>query len=951
MSTNTRTNSVYILGIEAKDVYLANNLVNPISEGYVSKNKKHYLNALDFSLDLIKMREIYEKVYRNRRFTYTENGKEYTDRAVVIKFNYAYKEYNKASSNIYVKAGYTYNQIKDQFDDNSPLFFIGDELIAIRLGEKCKPVLTNLPEYFAYDKSNECYILVKEPKVVKSKSELRRYLYENGFMCNGIKFVRDKRSSGSSRVGKCMFLDSNLYYQMSQWEKCGLEIDKTKPIDLAAYESYIALPQSSCIDTMELQPENFLVIDDYTSTFEDTVIAVEYEDGELKATRKKGKISNSIFDGESLGDESIFWKYPTRSMLLLRNRFFKTACFKCKLQQWFADNGITDISQLNGFTLAKDIKDIKIVTTPSSIKYLKFGTLQQWFDNLHTVFGIVKHEKPTHYLDGKMVQCHYQLINTLQLTEEEVQKLCEPTLDYIVKIRQDPDILKYHIKYPYDSADTVEPLMTKNEVVLKLMGMNSKFSQTKMYADFRKDLIKSMIDNVKQGHILINGNYSTMLGNGVEMLQHAIGRFNGESVIGKGNIYSKRFPFGKTLIGSRSPHICSGNILLSRNTDNELISKYFDLSNEVVYVNAIGENIQQRLNGCDYDSDTIMLSDNEILINAAKKNYHLFDVPTSFVSAKKTKRYFTAEDKCDLDIKTSVNKIGEIVNLSQYLQSIMWDKIYKDIKRGADSETAIKNQSEVYRDICKLAVLSGIEIDKAKKEFDVNTQKELHKLKAKYTVVIGKGENTKIKKPMFFKMITLNNGYSLNPRHKYEYFNTPMDYLQKLVNRFNFRKYGISNDVIPFSDIIVPSNVHSLPQSYANQCREKANRILNLIKSLYSEIQSLYINYDSKNKEEKEKIRIIANDKKDECAKYINDISLSQYSMYLLIKELDNLSQTRYVSLIFNTIFRTPNQEFFKMVKQCSDNIYEIVEDSNGDIELFGYKYAKMSVNCSIDVI
>ena len=57
-----------------------------------------------------------------------------------------------------------------------------------------------------------------------------------------------------------------------------------------------------------------------------------------------------------------------------------------------------------------------------------------------------------------------------------------------------------------------------------------------------------------------------------------------------------------------------------------------------------------------------------------------------------------------------------------------------------------------------------------------------------------------------------------------------------------------------------------------------------------------------------------------------------------LIKELDNLSQTRYVSLIFNTIFRTPNQEFFKMVKQCSDNIYEIVEDSNGDIELFGYK-------------
>lgn len=350
----------------------------------------------------------------------------------------------------------------------------------------------------------------------------------------------------------------------------------------------------------------------------------------------------------------------------------------------------------------------------------------------------------------------------------------------------------------------------------------------------------------------------------------------------------------------------------------------------------------------DYDSDTIMLSDNEILINAAKKNYHLFDVPTSFVSAKKTKRYFTAEDKCDLDIKTSVNKIGEIVNLSQYLQSIMWDRIHKDIKRGADSETAIKNQSEIYRDICKLAVLSGIEIDKAKKEFDVNTQKELHKLKSKYTILTGKGENTKIKKPIFFKMITLNNGYSLNPKHKYEYFNTPMDYLQKLVNKFNFRKYGISNDVIPFSDIIAPLNAHGLPLSYVKQCKEKSKRILNLIKCLYSEIQNLYINYDNKSKEEKEKIRIIVNDKKDECVKYINDISLSPYSMYLLIKELDNESQTKYVALIFNTIFRTPNQEFFKMVKQYSEDIYEIVEDPNGELELFGYKYSKNPINSSI---
>ena len=594
-----KTNSVYILGVEAKDLYLANNLVNPIKEGYVSTNRKNYRNALDFSLDLCKMREIYEKVYRNQRFTYSEGSKEYTDRAVVVKFNYAYKEYNKVSGNIFVKAGYIYKQLDENFKKNNNVIacFNGDELIAIKLNQKCEQLLSTIPKYFRYDNNSKCYVLDKEPPVLKTKSELREWLYINGFICNGIRFVRDKRSSGSSRVGKCLFIDENLYDRMLKWEMCGLKIKEGEPIDLAAFESYIALPSSSCIDTMEILPENFLVIDDYESSFEDTVIGVELKDNKLCATRQKRMVTNSIFDGESMMDESLFSKYPDRSMLLLRNRFFKSACFKCRLQKWFSDNHITDVSQLNGFTLAQDISQIKIITTPSSIKYLKFGTLNQWFKNLYTTFGIVKHEKSTHYLDGRLVQCHYQLINTLQLSEDEVGELCKPTLDYITKVRNSPEVLRYHIKYPYDTIQEITPLTSKNEIVFHLLGMNSKFSKTKMYYEFRNDLVTSMIENIKQGHILINGNYSTLLGNGIEMLQHAIGKFSGESVIGVGNIHSRRFEYGKTLLASRSPHICSGNILLIKNVESKLIDTYFDLSREVVYVNAIGENIQQRLNG------------------------------------------------------------------------------------------------------------------------------------------------------------------------------------------------------------------------------------------------------------------------------------------------------------------------------------------------------------------
>mgnify|MGYP006990124797 CR=1 FL=1 len=59
-------------------------------------------------------------------------------------------------------------------------------------------------------------------------------------------------------------------------------------------------------------------------------------------------------------------------------------------------NRISEVSQLNGITLATKIEDIKLITTPSSIKFCKFGKKDKWFfDWLEQVekskkpFGIV----------------------------------------------------------------------------------------------------------------------------------------------------------------------------------------------------------------------------------------------------------------------------------------------------------------------------------------------------------------------------------------------------------------------------------------------------------------------------------------------------------------------------------------------------------------------------------
>ena len=600
MTEDTHIGSaINILSLEAKDLILANNYqdgsVNEYSTYYPNgqRNYKKFINSLDYSLDTIKLHEFFEKTYRRNGFTFQHNGKDYSEHVVNVTFNYALREFNQIGIGIFIRYGY--NRKNCEFVDGACIkdgILVGiqtnhpiENPISDKLLEKC----------FSFENGQ---YKKRKLKTIYSVAQLREKLYCEGFDCDGIHYQRFKRSSGSSRVGKCLFINEKLYPKMDKWQMCGIKVKEGDPLDLSSYEAYIALTLSSIIDTVEINPENILVIDDYESVFKDLVIATEIEGTELKTTEKEVDVSNSIWDGQSLLCQSVFGKYKDKAMLLLRNRFFKSACFNSNIQKFFEDNGINDICQLNGFTLAKDVSQIKLITTPSSIKYLKFGKLEDWLENLDTLFGVVKYDKPT----GRMpnfVQVHYQLLNTLQLSRDDVKTLLSPTLEYLEAICDEPAVLKHHIKYPEDKEFGDDPIRDKNEIIFNMLSLNDRFYQTKLYHDFKVDLLKSQIKAMRCGHLYVRGNYSTLLGNPVEMLQQAIGTFRGESQIGVGNVFNTMFDFGQTLLGARSPLVTMGNVLLAKNQDNDDIKKYFHITNEIVCVNSINENLLEKLSGAD----------------------------------------------------------------------------------------------------------------------------------------------------------------------------------------------------------------------------------------------------------------------------------------------------------------------------------------------------------------
>lgn len=344
---------------------------------------------------------------------------------------------------------------------------------------------------------------------------LREHFYSNGFNVSGVHYVRYKRSAGSSREGTCLFIDERLYKYMAKWSACGLKPNR----DLASWESYRALSLSSIKGTIEIPLNGILFVPDYKSTFTDEVVSVEMQGGKLVAEQKQTQITNDIWDRESLLDESLFASdYADKHMLLLRNKFFKSCAFNTKLQKWIKDKSITlaDLKARGFITLATDINQIVMVTTPNSLKYLKFASgfteknIRKWAENVNSTFGVVKWDKGTRFFHGRMVQSSYQLLNTLGLNENQAKQLLQPSIDYISLLRKDIDFMRYHFTDAFarekdDKEERTDGLAERADVIFTMMHQCSHYDETELYVNFRDDVVKGLKERLKCGHILVNG--------------------------------------------------------------------------------------------------------------------------------------------------------------------------------------------------------------------------------------------------------------------------------------------------------------------------------------------------------------------------------------------------------------------------------------------------------------
>lgn len=722
--------------------------------------------------------------------------------------------------------------------------------------------------------------------VVLDKSTSKE-LYEEGFFVlegeRVRRYVEYKRSGNAAKNGKHLFIRSkDLHEMMMEWTWMGRPPAYDK-INMSYVErkAYEALVNSAIRDAVVIDPDGILVLDDIENHFKTNAAMVGVNGkNEGTITRALMECKNMVTDGECLLDDSIFGKRDS-GMMLLRNFFFKSCAFRTDIQGFyrevFKENYDTAVIE-DKWGYPMPVKDIRMIVTSSSFKLFKFNdylvkeqpywefmertgselteqgdffqqsgfnVYQEWKEHVRKndcIFGVVKFEEE-HKDDRRFT---YQMINSMDLSKEEVNKLLDYDIRTYVRLRTDDEEYEKYVKGRGETDDFLAEMVEKNP----------DFRQTRAYKDKKYKYLTSYLQKLYEGKISINANYRTLCSMPWELLSYSVHQDISKikQILKKGEVCILDIPEGEELVLCRNPHTCASNVVYARNVIPEEIKKWFRFERKahtcnIVVLSPWEWDVMAALNGADFDSDEALCIREPIVVNCAKRM--LKDDMIASVPHEKTEDFTKNgkiltgindyESQRNTDMLLYSNNIGRISNYVQALNSYFWQ-----IRRNGAGSCFVDNSDSLYDDIQIMSVLIGIEIDKAKHAYTVNARQLARRLLSKH---IDYTEQ----RPLFMRFIDGTDMSKISQlAYQDNWLDCPMDYVAKRIYYLNETEPELKNlPQIPTLPMISLFDVEDYKGCDAN----KVNAVLGKMEECISKIKSLNINKESMDWEDRERLK------------------------------------------------------------------------------------------------
>lgn len=491
-----------------------------------------------------------------------------------------------------------------------------------------------------------------------------------GFSINGIKYKRLLGTNGGIKNSTIVFVSEKVVDELRRRIENGR--DQTKPVVTAKLEAYKALTCSA--STPVSMPNGILVVNDSETKFlSDIVYLTDEQDGEpIMELRNNQEITLDASDGFGLMHPRLAARWSEElgldyvvSAANTRFSFEKGVLFAFDFIDFAEKIAGGNYIVKDAWGNDIDIRQVEAIFTTSQVKlWDSYASCEDYVRKSVSNGYTIRVAKTSPKVLENERNLNYQFIQSYQLSDEDIEELIAPTMSEIKDVlggdwRKTALFLKGS-SMTEDNIDNLEDDAAK-AIMIDHRMINDPYIQNMVY-----HLIRNRINEAKVGVLKVHGNYSIVSGDPFALCQSIFG-LEVTGLLKAGEIYNQYWAERKTekLACFRAPMTAHANIRLVYPVDREDARYWYQYIKTCTILNA-WDTTTAALNGCDFDGDIVMLTDNRILVE------RLIVQPTIMCAQRRAEKCIPVEeDFVRSNIDSFGNEIGQTTNYITSMYEVM----------------------------------------------------------------------------------------------------------------------------------------------------------------------------------------------------------------------------------------------------------------------------------------
>lgn len=477
-----------------------------------------------------------------------------------------------------------------------------------------------------------------------------------------IRYRRFLGTNGGIKCSTIVYVNEELYPELKKRLDNGR--DMAKELVPAKLEAYQALICSGSTPIPE--PKGFIVVNDCITHFKENVILINDEVGDEPALTYEEDYEFEHNDSDGYGLMLPSYSRRVNNYLTgidepLSGMNTRYAWNKGMLYTFdfidFAEKISGTYEIVDAWGTPRDVRDAEVILTVSMLKlWNSYSSWEDYYRNCQENHYQFSTPKTTPEKLESVRDTNYQFLQSYDFTDDELQELCQPTIDEIKDVLG----MDYRKTLTFLSGFGLneDNAFTENtEVYVKaLMAdermINDPFIRKKVW-----NMIKKRIESGAKGSVRVDANFAMIAGDPYALAQSMFG-MEVTGLLNAGEVYHKYWidKGADEIACFRAPMTCHPNIRKMKLCKSEEAAYWYQYITTALIYNA-WDSACEAMNGADKDGDTNMCTDNPILLRNTKNS------PTIVCSQKSAKKKVPDEEDIIAANKLAFNDdIGTITN-------------------------------------------------------------------------------------------------------------------------------------------------------------------------------------------------------------------------------------------------------------------------------------------------